>query len=44
MSPTLAADDRTVIPIHAGYRFITHQSTNTRPELYEDERMNMILS
>jgi len=44
MSPTLAANDRTVIPIYAGYMFINHQGANTRPKTYEDERMNMILT
>jgi len=45
MSPTLAASDRTVIPIYAGiqvYYTSNHDQCNTIMNEYE--RMNMILT
>jgi len=45
MSPTLAAGDRTVIPIYAGIQvYYTSDREHTTRIMNEDERMNMILT
>jgi len=45
MSPTLAASDRTVIPIYTGIQFYyTVNHEHTTQFINEDERMNMILT